>query len=185
MPTNLYTDLHTDHVNVAKLLDLVEEQLELLQTGEVPDYVLMMDIMQYMTNYPDLFHHPREDVLFQRVTERHEDARSMVADLAHEHDVLAHQGKAFFNLLHTVIHEQPVERGTLEAKAREYISTLRSHMNVEEGQLFPLAMQVLREEDWQEVETIMGNREDPLFGKNIVEAEYLALYEYIQSYEAS
>nr|VFJ61339.1 MAG: Hemerythrin-like domain-containing protein [Candidatus Kentron sp. DK] len=175
--------LHADHVNMVRLLDLIEEQRELLQTGQMPDYVLMMDIMQYMTNYPDLFHHPREDVIFRRVTEYDRNARSMVDDLLRDHETLARQGAALFDLLHAVVHEQPVERETLETKLREYTSTLRAHMNVEEGQFFPIAREILQEEDWEKVDEVMGNREDPLFGKNIVEAEYLALYEHIRAHE--
>nr|VFJ60947.1 MAG: Hemerythrin-like domain-containing protein [Candidatus Kentron sp. FM]VFJ61382.1 MAG: Hemerythrin-like domain-containing protein [Candidatus Kentron sp. FM]VFK13454.1 MAG: Hemerythrin-like domain-containing protein [Candidatus Kentron sp. FM] len=181
--SEMIQQLHTDHVNMARLLDLIAEQLELLQVGEVPDYVLMMDIMQYMTNYPDLFHHPKEDILFQRVTKRDKGTHSIVAELVQDHHTLADQGKALFNLLHTLIHEHPVERGTLETKAREYILTLRTHMNLEEGKLFPIAKKVLQDEDRSEIESIMGNREDPLFGENIVEAEYLALYEYIRNHE--
>lgn len=177
--SEMIQQLRTDHVNMARLLDLIEEQLELLQTEAVPDYVLMMDIMQYMTNYPDLFHHPREDVLFQRVTERDKGARPLVIDLIRDHGVLEHQGKTIFDLLHTIVHEHPVARGTLETKAREYISALRAHMGAEEAGVFPVAMEALREEDWKEVGNVMGNREDPLFGGNIAEAEYSALYEYI------
>ncbi|VFN03963.1 MAG: Hemerythrin HHE cation binding domain-containing protein [Candidatus Kentron sp. G] len=136
-----------------------------------------------MTNYPDLFHHPKEDILFQRVTKRDESANSIVAELVQDHHALADQGKALFDLLHALIHEHPVERGTLEAKAREYILTLRTHMNLEEGTLLPMAKKVLHEEDWSEIEGIMGNRDDPLFGENIVQAEYLALYEYIRNHE--
>ena len=36
----------------------------LCENGDESDYQLMKDIMHYMRHYPDLFHHPREDVLF-------------------------------------------------------------------------------------------------------------------------
>jgi len=179
--SEMIQQLHTDHVNMARLLDIVEEQFELFQTGEIPDYVLMLDVMQYMTNYPDLFHHPREDLVFQRLAERDKSKRGIVQDVIREHDILAHQGEAFFNLLETVINEYPVERGELESKARQYVSTLRLHMNLEEGEVFPIAKKTLQEEDWQAISTTMGNREEPLFGQNVIEAEYGALYRYIQS----
>ncbi|VFN03961.1 MAG: hypothetical protein BECKG1743F_GA0114225_108711 [Candidatus Kentron sp. G] len=43
--SEMIQQLHTDHVNMARLLDLISEQLELLQMGEMPDCVLMMDII--------------------------------------------------------------------------------------------------------------------------------------------
>jgi hypothetical protein len=43
---------HAEHVNFATLLDLLEASRP-LQPGQAPDYELMLDIMFYMTHYPD------------------------------------------------------------------------------------------------------------------------------------
>ena len=49
---------HADHVNFARLLDLLERQLAAFHAGEQPDYALMLDIVHYLRHYPDRFHHP-------------------------------------------------------------------------------------------------------------------------------
>jgi hemerythrin-like domain-containing protein len=54
-----------EHLNFAKLLDILEEQLQRFHTGDEPNYELMLDIMFYMTHYSDLLHHPREDLAFE------------------------------------------------------------------------------------------------------------------------
>ena len=69
MNTTLAT-WHTDHANFARLLDLLEAQLDLFHRGETPHYELMLDIMFYMTHYPDVLHHPKEDMAFTRIRER-------------------------------------------------------------------------------------------------------------------
>ena len=56
---------HAEHVNFAKLLDLLEGQLDLFHKGESPDYELMLDIMFYMTHYPDVLHHPKEKKIWR------------------------------------------------------------------------------------------------------------------------
>ena len=43
---------HAEHANFAKLLDLLEGQLDLFHKCESPDYELMLDIMFYMTPLP-------------------------------------------------------------------------------------------------------------------------------------
>lgn len=171
--------LHEDHINIAKLLDLLEVQLGMFHQGERPDYALMMDIMQYMTNYPDLFHHPKEDLIFERLMERDVSARLVVKDLMNKHAVLAEMGNEFLESLRTVVNELMVEREIMESQGRNYIATLRDHMDVEEGQVFPLASKTLTQEDWAEIDGAMEAMEDPLFG-SAVENEYLALYEYIK-----
>ena len=61
---------HAEHVNFAKLLDLLEGQLDLFHKGESPDYELMLDIMFYMKHYPDVLHHPKEDLAFCKGREK-------------------------------------------------------------------------------------------------------------------
>ncbi len=56
---HIIQQLQKDHLNVARLLDLLETQIGALHDGETPDYLLMLDVMCYMRHYPDLFHHPK------------------------------------------------------------------------------------------------------------------------------
>jgi hypothetical protein len=58
--------LREEHVHFRKLLDLLEKQLNFFHVGETPDYSLLTDVLHYMINYPDRFHHPTEDVIFAR-----------------------------------------------------------------------------------------------------------------------
>ena len=54
---------HADHVNFARLLNLLEGELDLLHDAGSPHYQLMLDIMYYMTHYSDVLHHPKEDLV--------------------------------------------------------------------------------------------------------------------------
>ena len=53
---------HAEHVNFARLLNVLEQQLQAFHQDEHPDYALMLDICDYLQNFPDVYHHPREDV---------------------------------------------------------------------------------------------------------------------------
>lgn len=172
-------NLRIDHRNMSRLLDEMETQLELFHAGENPDYVLMLDIMQYMSHYPDLFHHPKEDLIFKKLSERDPSVRLVIKDLLQKHKTLAEKGKQFADSLRTVLSEVLVEREAFETQGRDYVGTLRRHIDVEESQVFPLAERVLNEEDWKDIDDAMEAIEDPLFGAT-VQQEYRALYDYIR-----
>ena len=84
---------HDEHANFAKLLNLLEAQLNLFHRGISPNYALMLDIMCYMTHYPDLLHHPREDCAFEIVKERTPKLASLVDELMAEHVVAVQSGE--------------------------------------------------------------------------------------------
>ena len=60
--TDTFAFWHADHVNFGRLLNLLEKQLALFDTGASPDYDLMLDILYYMTHYADVVHHPKGDL---------------------------------------------------------------------------------------------------------------------------
>ena len=92
MPNTL-DQWHTEHVNFAKLLNLLDTELDLFHEGERPNYELMLDIMFYMTHYPDVLHHPREDLAFAKIKELDEDAGPTVDELSKQHAQLRELGE--------------------------------------------------------------------------------------------
>ena len=78
--------LDRDHANVARLLELLESEILAIEVGKTPDYPLLQDIMRYMTQYPDRFHHPKEDLIFVQLLKREPGARADRV-LAHRHHV--------------------------------------------------------------------------------------------------
>lgn len=156
--------LRQDHVNLGRLLDILEQELDSLHEGTRTDYELMQDAMLYMTRYPDEVHHPTEDVVFRRLMDRHPATRPAVAGLLDEHEKLVERGRAFRAVLMQVVDGSLVSRAELEREGRDYVRMLRRHVQREETELFPLADQHMQPEDWQAVEAEIELREDPLFG---------------------
>ena len=90
---------HAEHVNFARLLDLLESQVAAFHRAERPNYDLMGNIVYYLRNFADRFHHPREDAAFARLVERDPDMRSAINRLLQEHRVIATAGDELFNRL--------------------------------------------------------------------------------------
>ena len=165
---------HADHVNFARLLNLLEEQLELFHAGKSPQYELMLDVMHYMTHYPDALHHPKEDLLFARVRERAESAGPIIDELTKQHARLRESGRELVHNLDDIVNGSMASRELVEAAARAYVMHFRNHMRVEETEILPLATRLLGASDWASVETAIRHIDDPLFGAKS-EQRYAAL----------
>ncbi len=166
--------LHDEHVGVALLMKILDQQMEAFAEGESPDYELMYEVMDYMVNYPDRYHHPKEDLVFARLEKRDPSLGPAIQDLKDEHRLLHDKGKALLENLDSVVNDFMVSRDTIETMTREYEQLLMRHMTREETKVFPSARRELLAEDWTELDDITESQHDPVFGE-VVESEYIAL----------
>jgi hemerythrin-like domain-containing protein len=157
---------HAEHVNFAALLDLLELQLDRFHRGEAPDYELMLDIMFYMTHYPDVAHHPREDLAFARIAERNAALRPTVERLSEQHSALKRDGNALVIALDDIVNGSITSREHVETPGRAYVAAFRRHMDIEEAEVLPLARKLLDRDDWVAIERAIRELDDPVFGKS-------------------
>ena len=55
--------LREEHGRFRRLLDALDEQIQQLEAGTVVDYELIGEIVEYFLGFPDVTHHPKEDML--------------------------------------------------------------------------------------------------------------------------
>jgi hemerythrin-like domain-containing protein len=156
---------HAEHLNFVTLLDLFEGELDRFSRGKAPDYELMLDIMFYMTHYPDVLHHPKEDLAFARIAARSPAVRPLVEALHREHALLKREGDALVIALDDIVNGAITSRHHVEAPARAYIATFRRHMDAEEANILPVAAGLLDRDDWAAIDGALQKLDDPLFGK--------------------
>jgi hemerythrin-like domain-containing protein len=164
--------LYAEHRYMGTLLRLLESQLELLEQDEPVDAQVLYESLHYMTEYPDAFHHPREDLVYQRAGELDPKLADSVDTLQREHDYLTELGGQALALIRSW-QESAVDSAKLESAIRAYIDTLYGHMGAEEALVFPEIDRVLSAEDWAELEQedILAPAPDPIFGPK-VDREY-------------
>lgn len=163
MPRAALDRWHADHLNFARLLDLIEHQVDAFHAGKRPDFELLREIVYYLRHYPDQFHHPREDIAFRRLVKRDPDLQVEIARRIQEHAVIAAAGEDLLNCLDGVIAGAVIERATLEKIAATYLVYYRHHLAAEERQVIPRAVELLTLADWLDVAAI-ATEPDPLFG---------------------
>lgn len=160
--------LIVDHVNVAKLLDMLRYQADVAMHQGHFDPQLIQKIFRYLTQYQDLFHHPKEDLIFNALIETEPSVSEEVRALEQEHKILYALGADIFAQLSK---KQTAEPDVATPTILKYTDLLERHMKRESNQVFPLAEIVLRPKQWTDVETELTTRKDPLFGPQ-VEAAY-------------
>jgi len=138
----------------------------------------MQDIMRYMTQHSDRFHHPKEDLIFAQLLKRDPGVRADVEGLIEEHIVIGLAGQEFAGLLRRSGVDSVDVREQLGTSGIDYVRALREHMLREERKLFPLAMVVLTEKEWQVIDEAVSAIDDPLFDEMTAD-EYQRLYRLI------
>lgn len=170
--------LREEHANFRKLLDELESQLNLFHRGETPDYQLMTDILDYMTHYPDHFHHPKEDVIFSRLAGYDTSAVRSAEELARQHRVIADSGASLRENLERALRGSLLPRDVIETPGLMYVTYYRAHMQKEENDLFGVAENILSADEWKKINVETQSQPDPIFGKGIDE-RYRMVYRHI------
>jgi hemerythrin-like domain-containing protein len=154
---------HTEHVYFNQLLGLLQKQLDLFHRGGQPNYELVLDIVTYLRDYSDRFHHPREDVAFARLAKRCPDLQLVLERLGQEHRVIAHAGETLSKLIQAVIGGAVIPRAEVEVAAATYLVYYGNHIAKEEEDVLARAAKALTDEDWAAVRNAVQPFHDPLF----------------------
>ena len=170
--------LHEDHENIATLLGLLKVQLTHLEKGEYVDMQILSDIMHYFTNYPDVHHHPHEEVIFDALKKKEINVADVIDEINSEHEQMAAESAEILDEVIQIQGNAIFSREEIVNRLSNYISIYYSHMTKEEDELFPLAKKILDESDWQEINKEILIEDDPLFGE-ILDNEYNGLYKII------
>jgi hemerythrin-like domain-containing protein len=150
--TDLIELFREEHRNVETLLLVLERELNIFDRAEQPDYEVVRAVIDYFRDYPDLSHHPKEEVLFAKLKARDPAAAASVGDLEAEHRNGAKRLRLVARAVENVLSEREVLRQTVDNIVRDFIEKERRHMQMEERVLFPAAAKALLPEDWAEID---------------------------------
>ena len=159
--------LRDEHRNFSRVLEILAHQIELFEKAEEPDYDLAEKIIKYLINFPDLSHHPKEDLLYQKLCLRDQRIADIMGDLKTEHQKLGELTTTFEVKLKNVLLDAEQPRAEFIDAANEFIDFFRSHIMLEELRFFPAALRALTTTDWREIEESLAQSNDPIFGEDI------------------
>lgn len=174
--------LRSDHSRMTKLLDALERQLLSFDEGNTLDFDIIDGIVHYCMSYPDLHHHPLENLIFDRLKMRNPEILDGLHDLREEHDNLAKYTHRLAEAINAVEQDIPIERESVKEIAGEFLSAHRHHIMMEEKFFFPAAQRILKSEDWTAIASQLQPMEDPLFEEREDE-RFSALYKDIIAWD--
>ena len=158
--------IRDEHLAIASVLYGLRALARRMRGGEEPpDLPLLHAMLDYIVEYPDRWHHPKESrYLFAALRECNADANRLIDVLEQEH----RDGDRHIAELKRAL--AAFERGEREAMqmfaeaVEAYAEMQWEHMRKEEDVLLPLAERSLDAGDWQRIAAAFQENDNPLFG---------------------
>jgi hemerythrin-like domain-containing protein len=173
--------LLAEHRNLSRLVALLERQPSLEPDPDRPNVGLLVNALVYLTEFPDVRHHPMEDRIAERLLARHALDPDLCAEIEAQHARLAQQGLDLLRDLEGAMRRESMSMELAALSVRLYAERLRHNMAFEELVLFPAASRSLNEDDWRAIEASEPrDTADPLFHSN-VEQRFIELHRAIST----
>jgi hemerythrin-like domain-containing protein len=172
----LMQELRLDHRNMAMVLNLLDDIVTTMEAGEDPDFELFDEIMRYMTVYPDAVHHPKEDIVYEKLRRKRPDLADDLAHVPDDHQEIADLGSLLRSDVEAINAGAAVRREKMIEDTRAYVTSLRDHMLWEEEDLFRRIDLMLDAEPYKVDISSIEHIRDPVFELE-VEAGFRRLIE--------
>jgi hemerythrin-like domain-containing protein len=164
--SNVVMLLQIDHRNMAKLLDLIQQQATNMTRRDPVNYPLLETAFAYLSSYPDRCHHPKEDLVYRKLLSRYPEMAVSLEDLVTEHEKLAQLTRNLVAALGESRLAQPAMTGRLADQLMEFLGLYRHHMAMEDQHFFPVALQRLSADDFEEIDFRLFDQPDPLLDRD-------------------
>lgn len=161
--------LHQEHTNIGKLLTVCERLIGDSAPPTAGKLEIVLEILEYMQAYPDVWHHPLEDAILEKLEKRDVSASGKVGDLEKHHEALAAQTIDLLERTRRILADDIVSRDDLRASLMQFVERYRDHIRLEEELFFPAARRALTDADWQDIEREFTDPGDPLFASGASE----------------
>ncbi len=147
---NVTQVLSEEHQNILKVINVVLEECEQLAYGKKLDKKFFNEVIRFIKNYADGFHHIKEeDILFKTMLNNPENMHcNPIPVMLNEHDA----GRQYVKGMESALSKENVK--DLIENAQGYCYLLQNHIYKEDNILYPMAEQGLDEQQKQQVDEL-------------------------------
>ena len=170
--------LRREHAGMRKIIIVIRSQLDLIERHAQPALILLTNALYYMRKFPSVVHHPKEELIFEKLLARGAPVQKEVEQLHAQHEEIYALEDNLIELALALQKGDPKAQAQLLEFGRHYLAVQALHVETEERILFPSALQNLKAYDWKDVRKKAVSIDDPLFGSNPSE-RYRYLYDYL------
>lgn len=157
--------IRIEHANYDRVLECLRRLLERLdEATAVGRGELLFLILDCLESFPATFHHPKEDgYLFTALRRRRPECGPLLEQLQAEH-AAALELVRDFRLACEAYRTDRTAFGRVRAVGTLYLEFEQAHMEREEREVLPRALEALSGEDWRAIDLAFAGHHDPLFG---------------------
>ena len=102
--------LHKDHINFSSVLTYLENQLVQLEKCEDENLDVVLDAIRYMKEYPDYYHHPTEDFIFEFLVETYKVSKKFISLLQQDHIEMRQLTDKLLEMMENTLFNVPQDR---------------------------------------------------------------------------
>ncbi len=174
--------LHTDHHHLQLLLDCLSLEIDCydFDSKRPADLSIMLSAIEYINEYADKWHHPTEDIIFDRLLEKDIPESKLIKQLKNEHKDIIIETDKINQIFEMVAEDCIIPADKLISGVRHFISLQRTHIEKENEFVYPLMEKLFTKKEWKEIAVDVKIQNDPLFSKPS-KKEYEQLYRYIMN----
>ncbi len=133
----------------------------------LPDFDLLELILDYLGNYLNRYHHPKETShLFPALRRQRPDLAPVLDQLEWQHEKVEPTLAKLRSQLNLCRNKGSAHLSALRDAVERYAMFEMAHIGLEEREIMPAATQNLSESDWRDINAAFADNDDPLFGRN-------------------
>ncbi|MEX1033268.1 MAG: hemerythrin domain-containing protein [Cellvibrionaceae bacterium] len=180
------SQLFADHYNLLGLMRCLEAEIACYEASQPwgAHLSVILDIFDYIQFYPERYHHPLEDALFERLLIKQVKNSDQIWAIKSEHKTLEALTRRASQLFTSVANDSVVPVAELVRVTREFLARQIDHIDRENRIVYPLLEKYITLEEWDEITAQVAQRKDPLFRQAVMD-EYRNLYDAILQAESA
>ena len=158
--------IRTEHRALAAVLLALKAFVDGMAEGKYDaNYLLLADMIQYLTDVPDKVHHPKEDLyLFPALRRRSPDAGAILDELQGEHHRVDDEWRTLRQALQAFEAAGMAGLPAFRDAVNRYHDFQWQHVSKEESRVLPRALEALMPEDWTKIDAAFLANDNPWEG---------------------
>ncbi len=163
--SQLLTQFADDHRRLKRLLFVLRAQLDRFDKDFGPDYNRLLQVLEYVADYGEQWHHPAEERAFALLDPDALNAREAAAleRVSAQHRELPILARSVTEDIEAVLQGVVMPRSKLEEDVTRYLEEQIEHLRLEDEILFPALDTQLDEAQRQALDQAMDTPGDPMF----------------------
>ncbi len=143
--------LREDHARFSRVLSMIGRDARRLVDEPEAVLPLFAEAVDYVVNFQNVHHHPREEVMFARIAAKSESLAAAASKLSGEHGATEKAGEGLLRMMDGLSPDPADQssRAELARRLERFARAMRGHIAQEEEILYSQAWTELTAEDWE------------------------------------